>query len=80
MPQKPSDRNYKLEYKRDHSSPEQIKRRAKRVQARRVMKKELGAAAIAGKDIDHKKKLRSGGTNARSNLRVRSIKANRGDR
>jgi hypothetical protein len=42
------------------------------------MRKELGEKAIAGRDIDHKKKVIDGGTNARSNLRVRSQHANRG--
>ena len=32
-----------------------------------------------GKDVDHKKPMRSGGTTTRSNLRVRSVKANRSD-
>jgi hypothetical protein len=32
-----------------------------------------------GKDVDHKKPLRSGGTTTKSNLRVRSVKANRSD-
>ena len=32
-----------------------------------------------GKDIDHKKALRSGGGNSKSNLRVRSASANRAD-
>jgi len=67
------------EYKDYHGTPEARAARSKRVLARRIMKKELGAAAIAGKDIDHKTKLKNGGTNARSNLRVRSVKANRGD-
>lgn len=72
-------RDYKAEYAKYHSSPTAIAARSKRVLARRIMKKDLGAAAIKGKDIDHKIKLKNGGTNARSNLRVRSIKSNRGD-
>jgi 5-methylcytosine-specific restriction endonuclease McrA len=42
------------------------------------MTKELGPAAVKGKDIDHIKPLRQGGSNSRSNLRVTSIKKNRG--
>lgn len=72
-------RDYKKEYKDYGGTPAARAARSKRVLARRIMRKELGAAAIAGKDIDHKTKLKNGGTNARSNLRVRSIKANRGD-
>ncbi len=70
-------RNYKKEYADYHSTPEQKKKRAMRNQARRIMKKKLGAKAIKGKDIDHKKPLRFGGTNAPSNLRVTSRSVNR---
>jgi hypothetical protein len=41
------------------------------------MKKKLGAAAIAGKDIDHIKMIDHGGTNDPSNLRVSTVRANR---
>ena len=58
--------------------PEIIKNRTERNQARTIMRKELGEKAIAGKDIDHKRMLKDGGTNARKNLRVRSEHANRG--
>lgn len=70
-------RNYAKEYANYHSKPEQKINRAKRNAARAMMKKELGAAAIRGKDIDHKKPLKSGGSNARSNLRVMSKSQNR---
>lgn len=69
-------RNYAKEYANYHSKPEQKINRAKRNAARAMMKKELGAAAIRGKDIDHKKPLKSGGSNARSNLRVMSKSQN----
>lgn len=52
--------------------------RAARNRARRAAEKKFGKAAIAGKDVDHKKPLRSGGTNASSNLRPRDPDANRG--
>lgn len=78
MSQDPDTRDYKKEYARDHASPAAKKARAARNTARRRMKKELGAAALKGKDVDHIKPLKSGGTNARSNLRVTSIKTNRG--
>ena len=72
------NRNYREEYDNYHGKPEQIANRAKRVQARRDVEKKVGAAAIAGKDIDHKTPLRNGGGNAPSNLKVSSVKANRG--
>jgi len=45
------DRNYKKEYENYHSDPEQIKRRAKRNEARRMLKNRKG---IKGKDVHHK--------------------------
>ena len=74
------DRDYKKEYKEYHGSPEQIKRRAARVKARRYMEKNGHAKKGDGKDVDHKLALKDGGTSARGNLRVRSVKANRGDK
>jgi hypothetical protein len=73
-----------------HRTPEQIKQmdhgynrvhsldRSERNKARRIMKKRVGAKAIEGKDIDHKKMVIHGGTNAPSNLRIRTPHKNRG--
>lgn len=72
-------RNYKAEYDNYHGKPEQIKNRAERVKARRMMEKTGAVTKGDGKDVDHKKPLRSGGTTTKSNLRVRSKSANRGD-
>jgi hypothetical protein len=58
--------------------PVHIKGRSQRNQARTIMAKDLGKAAIAGKDIDHKVMVKDGGSNSRGNLRVRSEHANRG--
>jgi hypothetical protein len=58
--------------------PTHIAGRSERNQARRIMAKDLGKAAIAGKDIDHKVMVKDGGTNARKNLRVRTPHVNRG--
>jgi hypothetical protein len=63
-------RDYRKEYDNYHGKPEQIAKRSKRVLARRDVEKDLGKAAIAGKDVHHKKPLRSGGGNGRSNLAV----------
>jgi hypothetical protein len=72
-------RNYKSEYENFHGKPEEVKKRAERVKARRMMEKTGAVTKGDGKDVDHKKPLRSGGTTTKSNLRVRSKSANRGD-
>ena len=58
------------------SRPDQKKRRAARNRARRAAVKKYGAAALRGKDIDH----RNGNPldNSPSNLRIMSRKLNRG--
>lgn len=74
-------RNGKRDYKRENalynSRPEQIKNRTARTTARR----QANAAGIThkgdGKDIDHKKPLSKGGSNAKSNQRVVSAHTNR---
>jgi hypothetical protein len=77
MSQLASKRNYKQEYADFHGKPEQIKKRAERVKARRIMEKEGAAHKGDGKDVDHIKPLKTGGTSARSNLRMRSVAKNR---
>jgi len=69
-------RNYKKEYRDYHGTPEQIKRRAARVMARRKMTKKYGKRAVRGKDIDHKD--RNPTNNSYSNLRIQSKHKNRG--
>lgn len=69
-------RDYKKEYREYHGKPEQIKRRAGRVKARREMLKIHGKKKLAGKDIDHKD--RNPNNNSTSNLRIQSQKKNRG--
>jgi hypothetical protein len=78
MTQDPNTRDYAKEYQRDHASPAAKKARNARNPARRRMTKELGEQAVRGKDVDHKQPLSKGGSNARSNLRVLPVKANRG--
>ena len=78
MASKPRD--YTKEYAEFHGKPEQVKKRAQRVKARRMLEKEGAVSKGDGKDVDHIKPLKSGGTSARGNLRVRSVKANRGDK
>ena len=69
-------RDYREEYKRYHSKPEQIKRRAGRNKARRLMIKAGKARKGDGKDVDHKD--RNPRNNSRSNLRIQSKHVNRG--
>ncbi len=73
-------RNYAKEYADFHGKPEQVKLRAERVKARRIMEKEGVAQKGDGKDVDHIKPLKAGGTSARGNLRMRSKSANRADK
>jgi hypothetical protein len=72
-------RDYKSEYQNYHGKPEQIKKRAERVKARRMMEKTGAVTKGDGKDVDHKTPLRKGGSTTKANLRVRSVKANRSD-
>ena len=66
------DRDYKKEYENYHSQPEQIKRRAKRNEARRLMKDNKD---IKGKDVHHKDNNPM--NNDKKNLSIVSQKYNR---
>ena len=66
------ERDYKKEYADYHSKPEQIKRRAKRNEARRMLKNRKG---IKGKDVHHKDNNPM--NNDKSNLSIVSQKYNR---
>jgi len=70
-------RDYKDEYAKYHSSPEQKKNRAQRNAARAKVVASRGATAVRGKDVDHKTAISKGGKNSSSNLRVVSKTANR---
>lgn len=72
-------RDYKKEYKNYHGKPKQRKERAERTAAREEMIKKGRAKKGDGKDIDHKKALRHGGSNGINNLRVRNKSENRSD-
>lgn len=74
----PSSKNYKRDYKQEArtESPERKKQRAERNAARRQLEKEGKVHKGDGKQVDHKKPLSKGGSNSRSNLRVRSQKSN----
>lgn len=76
MPQSPER---KAAYDKAYNArPAQKKKRAMRNAARRELEREGLVHKGDGKDVDHKKPLKSGGSNSRSNLRVVSEKANRG--
>lgn len=66
--------------KKRNATPARRKARSMNVQARRIMEKAVGASRIKGKDIDHKRPITRGGTNARSNLRTMSPARNRARR
>lgn len=59
------------------AQPENVKKRVMKNQARRQLEKEGLVRKGDGKDVDHKTPLRSGGSNARSNLRVMDRSKNR---
>jgi 5-methylcytosine-specific restriction endonuclease McrA len=70
-------RDYKKEYAKYHSRPEQIANRSERTTARR----QANAAGITHKgdktNLDHIKPLSKGGSNSKSNLRVVSESTNK---
>lgn len=68
-------RDYKKEYANYQGKPEQIANRSERNHARREMEK--AGKVRKGQDVDHKKPLIKGGSNAMSNLRVKSPSENR---
>ena len=77
--QEAKKRNYDMEYRNYHGKPKQRKERAKRTKAREEMIKKGRVKKGDGKDIDHKKAIRHGGSNGINNLRVREKSENRSD-
>lgn len=78
MPQKPSQRDYKGRELAYESTPEQVHNRVLRNKARREAIKKGVVKKGDGMEIDHKKALDSGGTNAKGNLRAIPASRNRG--
>lgn len=72
-------RDYKKEYRNYHGKPKQRKERAARTAARELMIKKGRVKKGDGKDIDHKRPLRNGGSKGINNLRVRDKSSNRSD-
>lgn len=77
----PFMRNGKRDYKREvalyTSKPEVVKKRTEQNAARREMEKAGKVHKGDGKDVDHKKPLSKGGSNASNNLRAVSASENR---
>ena len=69
-------RDYKRENKVTKSKPKNIKKRVLRNKARRMLERAGLVSKGDGKHVDHKKPLSKGGSNNRSNLRVRDGKKN----
>ena len=59
------------------NKPNRVKDRAQRNAARASVKKKVGASALQGKDVGHKKAVSKGGSNSLSNLFVQNPGANR---
>lgn len=72
-------RNYKREYNTYQGKPDQIKKRSARNKARRKLMKEGKVSKGDGNDVGHKKTLKSGGGNGKSNLKVQDRKSNRSE-
>lgn len=70
-------RDYKAEYRNYQGTEEQKKNRAKRNAARRELEDQGRVKKGDGKDVDHKRPISKGGSNASSNLRVQSASNNR---
>jgi hypothetical protein len=67
----PKSSKAKLEYQaKRNAEPEQVRRRVLNNAARREAIRNGDAKVGDGKDVDHKRPLDKGGTNAKSNLRV----------
>lgn len=70
-------RNYRQEYLKYHSRPDQIRKRSLRNSARRLMIKDGRASKGDGMEVDHRHPLSKGGSNRLSNLRVVTRHTNR---
>ncbi|MDN7537026.1 hypothetical protein [Burkholderia cenocepacia] len=76
----PSSPGYKRDYAQEKRTSDARGEKPKRAARNRARREMLNLGMVKkgdGKDVDHKQELSKGGTNARSNLRVRSAHANR---
>ena len=71
-------RSYKKELNWEHTKKKnRVKDRAQRNAARAAVKKKVGASALQGKDVGHKKAVSKGGKNSLANLFVQNPSQNR---
>ena len=71
-------RDYKKELNWEHTKKKnRVKDRAQRNAARAAVKKKVGASALQGKDVGHKKAISKGGKNGLANLFVQNSGENR---
>ena len=71
-------RDYKRELQWEKKKkPNRVKDRAQRNAARAIVKKKVGASALQGKDVGHKKAVSKGGKNGLANLFVQNSGENR---
>lgn len=75
MPSEP--RNYKKEYSQYHGKKKNVEERAARNKARAEAVKDGRIEKGSPKEVDHKKPLSKGGSNAKSNTRIVSRTENR---
>lgn len=76
--QKNGVRQYDRELDWEHKHKKtRVKDRSQRNSARAELKKKVGAAALKGKDVGHKKAVSKGGKNSLANLFVQNPTANR---
>ena len=64
---------YRVIYKKYHSSPKAVQERSQRNKARRKMKLKVGD----GMEVDHKNPISKGGSNRKDNLRIVTRATNR---
>jgi hypothetical protein len=76
----PSGRVYSAYDRAYEHRPEVKRKHYERIKARRLAIKMYGKAALVGKDIDHIRSLKAGGTTTATNIRPRDIHANRADK
>lgn len=76
----PSGRVYSAYDAAYQKRPDVRRRHILRLRARREAEKKYGKAALRGMDVDHIRALKGGGSNTRSNIRLRPVHENRADK